>query len=136
MELHEPNSGRLSFPTMFKRAQLPRQHLPGALPGQSRLAPEQCYAPADLRVGATLPVLGRQLFIYDCDDATRAWYTVRLATTYECRAPGVHRGLVGMASAESSAMLLLPPKWQGRRHAGQGPAHGPSWLAYSRPTAA
>lgn len=46
------------------------------LPGQARLTPEDCYAPIDLRIGASVSILGRTFLIYDCDAATRAWYMV------------------------------------------------------------
>jgi hypothetical protein len=76
MEVQQANSGRSAFPTFLKRGPLPKAPPACAPPGQARLAPELCVAPADLRIGATVCVLGRQLFIYDCDDATRAWYKV------------------------------------------------------------
>ena len=76
LEVQEPNSGRGGFSTFLRRSPLPRAVPAGALPGQGRLEPEQCYSPSDLRIGATLTVLGRSLFIYDCDDATRKWYMV------------------------------------------------------------
>jgi len=80
IEMHEPNSGRAPFATFLKRGPLPKVTPAAAggaaLPGQTRLAPEQCYMPADLRIGATVAVLGRNFLIYDCDAATRKWYTV------------------------------------------------------------
>ena len=76
MEVQEANSGRAGFPTFLKRSPLPRAVPAGGLPGQGRLGAEQCYSPSDLRIGATLTVLGRSLLIYDCDDATRRWYMV------------------------------------------------------------
>lgn len=33
--------------------------------------------PEDLRIGVTVNVHGRSFLLYDCDAATRAWYTVR-----------------------------------------------------------
>lgn len=76
LEVQEPNSGRGGFSTFLRRSPRPRAVPAGVLPGQGRLEPEQCYSPSDLRIGATLTVLGRSLFIYDCDDATRKWYMV------------------------------------------------------------
>lgn len=81
MEIHEPNSGRAGFATFLKRGPLTKISSAAAggaaLPGISRVVPEQCYMPADLRIGATVTILGRQFLIYDCDAATRKWYTVR-----------------------------------------------------------
>jgi hypothetical protein len=78
MEVPEEPNGTTTalFPTFLKRGPLPKGAVGGALPGQGRLTPDQCYAAADLRIGATLSVLGRQLFIYDCDEATKKWYQV------------------------------------------------------------
>lgn len=60
-----------------KRGPLPKVgKVGGGLPGQGRLAPEDCFTPADLRVGSTVNILGRAFLIYDCDAATRAWYQV------------------------------------------------------------
>ncbi|KAI3436032.1 hypothetical protein D9Q98_002089 [Chlorella vulgaris] len=75
MEVPEEPNGTTTalFPTFLKRGPLPKGAVGGALPGQGRLTPDQCYAAADLRIGATLSVLGRELFIYDCDEATRKW---------------------------------------------------------------
>ena len=77
---------------------MPRVAVGGALPGQNRLAADQCYAPGDLRIGATLGVLGRQLYIYDCDDATRKWYTV---CGWGCGA--------GVAAGCKAVPLCMPP---------------------------
>ena len=58
-----------------KRGPLPKVgKVGGGLPGQARLAPEDCFTPADLRVGTTVNILGRAFLIYYCDAATRAWY--------------------------------------------------------------
>ena len=69
--------------TFLKRGPLPREgarHGAGAaLPGQARLEAGEAYGPQDLRLGALLPVLGRNLYLYDCDDATRRWYQVSAA---------------------------------------------------------
>lgn len=106
MEIQEPNSGRTGFPTFLKRGPLPKAAPAAAggaaLPGQARLTPELCYAPADLRIGATVTILGRQFLIYDCDAATRQWYTVR--------SPG--RGQAGVAQCKRWARMGT---WAGER---------------------
>ncbi len=42
-------------------------------------APERaaCYGPADLRIGRTVSVYGRDFLITDCDDFTRKWLQAR-----------------------------------------------------------
>ena len=40
-----------------------------------------CYGPAELRMGATVSVYGRDFLIVDCDDFTRKWLLVRPHTS-------------------------------------------------------
>lgn len=74
---HQQRIPHRSSPHGRKRGPLPKVgKVGGGLPGQGRLAPEDCFTPADLRVGSTVNILGRAFLIYDCDAATRAWYQV------------------------------------------------------------
>ncbi|KAI7846107.1 hypothetical protein COHA_000368 [Chlorella ohadii] len=50
MEVPEAGTGCALFPTFLKRGPLPKVgKVGGGLPGQARLAPEDCFTPADLR---------------------------------------------------------------------------------------
>lgn len=42
-----------------------------------------CYGPAELRMGATVSVYGRDFLIVDCDDFTRKWLLVRRRTSLQ-----------------------------------------------------
>ena len=45
------------------------------MPGQ-RVTREQCYSPADFRLGSHVSVHGRALLLHDCDAFTRDWLKV------------------------------------------------------------
>merc|ERR1719387_602468 len=64
------NSGRHPYPVFFTRGPLELQptmtHTPGMIKMHSPL-----LSPMDIEVGKTIPVYGREFFIYDCDDATK-----------------------------------------------------------------
>ncbi|KEG10079.1 EF-hand domain-containing family member C2 [Trypanosoma grayi] len=45
------------------------------------VGPEGHYNAPDLNIGETLNVLGRQVFLYDCDDYTRSFYAQALGIT-------------------------------------------------------
>jgi len=67
------NSGRHPYPVFFTRAPLELQptmtHTPGMIKPLSPL-----LKPSDIFVGKTIPVYGRDFFIYDADDATKEFY--------------------------------------------------------------
>ncbi|KAL4426705.1 hypothetical protein ABPG77_004761 [Micractinium sp. CCAP 211/92] len=111
MEIQEPNSGRTGFTTFLKRGPLPKAapaaDAGAALPGQARLTPDLCYAPTDLRIGATVAILGRQFLIYDCDAATRQWYTERLGFSPEQLAP------IDISEPEPQRPVHAPPPHTG-----------------------
>jgi len=61
-----------------RRGPLPREK-PRGISLTGRFPKSMCYRPEDLRIGAVINVHGRGFFLYDCDAATREWYTVRAA---------------------------------------------------------
>ena len=49
----------------------------GPPPSLAHAPPADAFArPQDIRIGATVSVYGRQLYVYDCDDFTRQWLQV------------------------------------------------------------
>ncbi len=92
-----------------KRGPLPKVgKVGGGLPGQARLALEDCFTPADLRVGTTVNILGRAFLIYDCDAATRAWYQAS-AGVVGCGLGSLQAWMFAGALAHSPERLPLSP---------------------------
>lgn len=73
LEVHEMNCGRDPFPVFVRRGPMPKGRYT-SLSTTSRLSKLQCYAPEDLRVGASINIHSRNLVLYACDDFTRRWY--------------------------------------------------------------
>lgn len=75
LEVKAPNDGRDSFPRMLKRQRVPRsfEHL-------TDLYSDHLTA-ADLRVGTTIQVLGREFFLYACDDSTKEFLKANFGLT-------------------------------------------------------
>jgi len=76
------NSGRHPYPVFFTRGPLELKptmtHTPGMIKKHSPL-----LGPLDIEVGKTIPVYGRNFFVYDCDDATKEFmeqYTGQVVT--------------------------------------------------------
>merc|ERR1719387_1305192 len=67
------NSGRWECPVFFTRKKLELQptmtHTPGMYKPESPL-----LKPSDIEVGKSIPVYGREFFLYDADDATKEFY--------------------------------------------------------------
>lgn len=73
-----PNSGREPFPTFLKRAKLPKNH-EVVTPNISRIGwttddSVQYVTETDLRIGATVNVFGRELYLCGCDTFTKNFY--------------------------------------------------------------
>jgi hypothetical protein len=67
------NSGKDPYPLSYKRAPLKKVNTTTIVPGMLEPDPE-VYKPDDLIVWSTFDFYGREVFIYDCDDSTRAFY--------------------------------------------------------------
>jgi hypothetical protein len=67
------NSGRWECPVFFTRKELELQPTMTHTPGMYKPASPLLKA-SDIEVGKSIPVYGREFFIYDCDDATREFY--------------------------------------------------------------
>lgn len=126
----------------------PTPHLPSPPPlartQQSSHIPHSTHTPAappppgrgtpplqDLRLGMKVNVFGRPLYVYDCDDATRAWYRKHLGLAEEQLQPRkvgrgwcqlgwawhaiIHNGrrdhLLGMACKAAAGWHRLSGSW-------------------------
>jgi hypothetical protein len=67
------NVGRWLCPVFMTRAPLELNPTFVPFPGMIK-APSPVLTPADIEVGKSIPVYGREFFVYDCDDATKAFY--------------------------------------------------------------
>lgn len=72
-EIIKPNDGRHAFSMLLKRQKLAKQPVLTHYPGLN-LRQVDNVMPADLVCGQYVTIWGRQCFIYDADDFTKAWY--------------------------------------------------------------
>jgi hypothetical protein len=94
------NSGRWECPVFFTRKALELQPTITNTPGMIK-PPSPLLMPADIEVGKTVPVYGREFFIYDCDDATKEFYEKYMGKVFEkLRVP---------EEAKVHLQLLYPP---------------------------
>ena len=111
LEVAQPNSGRDPFPVFLNRQRLQRNGQVGS---------EDPLDERDLAVGQSVAVLGRSLFIYDCDDFTRDYYersynqtfgTIPLQREEPVMPPRVippHNGIGSEEDSLGSCMQLVP----------------------------
>jgi len=80
-EVHAPNNGRDPFPILVSRQRVPRRLVAKTYPSvEKQIIAEQSgfFEAADLVVGNTINVAGRNILLYDCDGATRAFSQAHL----------------------------------------------------------
>jgi len=77
IESYKNNSGRDPFPKMLNRQKLP---MAWDRPGR-----KEFYTAADVEIGGTINVFGRDMLICDCDDFTRVFMEENFGMTYEGR---------------------------------------------------
>lgn len=83
LEVNDRNSGRDSFPLLLRRMKLTKGE--AMVPSDFFRDPkEEKYINfTDLKIGATIPVYGKDLLMYDCDEFTRDFYVNKLGLPEE-----------------------------------------------------
>merc|ERR1712093_318548 len=103
LECYGRNSGRDPYPVLYKRAPLLKNPCTSATPGM--LEPDPIvYQPIDLMVGQTVSILGRTIFLYDCDDFTRNFYRQYL---------GMEQDSLKIEAEEENRLRMGPPPHTG-----------------------
>ena len=90
MEVNEvltSNDGRDPFPNFVRRSQIPKEVLPLSENDPRFLSADHYYRPTDLRIGETINILNRPMFLFDCDEFTRQWYKQNFGYTDQDMAP-------------------------------------------------
>ena len=73
-EMHTPNNGRDPFPILVSRQRFPRRLIPKTYPSvEKEIISESTgfFEAGDLIVGEKINVGGRNMLLFDCDEATR-----------------------------------------------------------------
>lgn len=83
LEVRYSNDGRDAGPSFVRRSQVPKRVLALSENDPRFLPAENYYRPADLRIGETINILNRMMYIYDCDPFTRNWYKQNMRYTDE-----------------------------------------------------
>ena len=83
LEVNDRNSGRDTFPLLLRRMKLTKGE--AMVPSDFFRDPkeEQYLNFTDLKIGQTIPVYGKDLLLYDCDEFTREFYVQKLGMAPE-----------------------------------------------------
>ena len=102
LESHQRNSGKVPWPVFFKRGELAKGRIPAVAPGQRPNVP--LYKASDFQVGGVISTLGRELFIYDCDEFTRNYCASEL---------GITQGKIELPKNEKKLFVFPIPPYNG-----------------------
>ena len=111
MEVNEvlrQNDGKYPFPSFVRRTQIPKEVLALSENDPRFLSADHYYRPPDLRIGATINILNRRMFIYDCDQFTRDWYKSNYGYTDQEMAPLF--GNEPQSQTRTKVTIEIPPK--------------------------
>lgn len=109
MEVNEvltQNDGRYPFPSFVRRSQIPKEVLALSENDPRFLSADHYYRPTDLKIGATINILNRPMFIYDCDEFTRTWYKENFGYTANEMAP---IETSAQAQTKTKVSIEIPP---------------------------
>jgi hypothetical protein len=90
MEVREAlssNDGRDPFPSFVRRSQVPKEVLPLSENDPRFLSADHYYRPQDFKIGQSIDILNRTMYLYDCDQFTRKWYIENFGYTTDEMAP-------------------------------------------------
>nr|XP_033794981.1 EF-hand domain-containing protein 1 isoform X2 [Geotrypetes seraphini] len=88
-EVHERNDGRDPFPVLIKRQHLPKiinppkEGFPLCAVEISDPEVVEWYSPKDFAVGMHVTILGRNFFLYDCDEFTCKYYHDKYGISFQ-----------------------------------------------------
>jgi len=82
LEVLPPNSGRDPFPQFVKKQRVPK-HYKMTMFSEHADATQEYYTARDFKIGATIDIFNRQMFIYDCDPFTRQYMLDEFQMTME-----------------------------------------------------
>jgi len=108
LEVMAPNSGRDAFPNLLKRGRLPRNFKDNSpcvprIGVQTDTKTVEFYSEADLKVGVTLNIYGREVQLLGCDAFTKSFYMQNYGMT-ESDFPDMQ-----MQAPPRAAPIMLPP---------------------------
>ncbi|OHT05866.1 hypothetical protein TRFO_26209 [Tritrichomonas foetus] len=104
-EVLKQNDGRYPFPSFVRRSQIPKEVLALSENDPRFLSADHYYRPTDLRIGATINILNRAMFIFDCDPFTRTWYKQNFGYTDQEMSPI----LPPQAQPKTKVTIEIPP---------------------------
>lgn len=83
-EIKVNNSGKDPFPYLLRKSKLNKKPKFSYCPGLLRKEKEcDYYIPKDLVLGSFINIYNRNCLIYDCDEFTKAWYSLNLGIEME-----------------------------------------------------
>jgi len=106
LEVAQPNSGRAPFPQLVKRARLPKDKvndLDMSRIGAGSETEVRYYTAADFRIGHSINIYGREVYINGCDAFTQDYYI----KNYGMKPDDFPR--LGMEDEKEAPLEITPP---------------------------
>lgn len=115
VEILPTNSGRDPFPTFLRRQKVPKR-LSTIQFAEHAAETSEFYTARDFCIGRVVPIYGRPLLIYSCDEFTRKYMVDELGFTPEQVAPLDKASLLGgrpSGAAPGATATLMPSQLAG-----------------------